>query len=126
MGEAKEFLIDWYEKLLEDVDSGAQAARKVISAFGAVARSPASISTRRILRFFTTKRRSCFISDTISLSIKIDSACYNFIASEASSVSFMAILKGDVSQKHWFYLYDRKLAVPGQFAFLGFVGRILV
>ncbi|MFA6376518.1 MAG: glucoamylase family protein, partial [Candidatus Paceibacterota bacterium] len=110
--EAKDFLIDWYKKILEDVDSGAQAARKAINSFRAAAESSGEYIDGADFKFLYNKEKELFhIGYNITFD-KIDSACYNFIASEANSVSFMAILKGDVSQKHWFYL-SRKLARSG-------------
>jgi cyclic beta-1,2-glucan synthetase len=110
--EAKEFLIDWYKKLLEDVDLGAQAARGVIDSFAGISESSGKYIDEADFTFLYNKEKELFhIGYNITFD-KIDSACYNFIASEANSVSFMAILKGDVSQKHWFYL-SRKLARAG-------------
>jgi len=110
--EARGFLIDWYKKLLEDVDSGARAARKIIDSFCAVEESSGAYIDEADFAFLYNKEKELFhIGYNITFD-KLDSACYNFIASEANSVSFMAILKGDVSQKHWFYL-SRKLARSG-------------
>jgi len=39
---------------------------------------------------------------------KIDNSYYDFLASEANSISFISILKKEVPAKHWFYL-GRKL-----------------
>jgi len=110
--EAKEFLIGWHKKLLEDVDLGAEAAGKIISSFREAGESSNRYINEADFAFFYNKEKELFhIGYNIALD-KIDSACYNFIASEANSVSFMAILKGDASQKHWFYL-SRKLARSG-------------
>jgi cellobiose phosphorylase len=112
-GEAKEFLIGWYKKLLEDVDSGAEAARKIISSLGGARASSSRYINEADFTFLYNKEKELFhIGYNVAFD-KIDSACYNFIASEANSVSFMAILKRDVPQKHWFYL-SRKLARSGE------------
>ncbi|MFA5746567.1 MAG: glucoamylase family protein [Candidatus Paceibacterota bacterium] len=111
--EAKEFLIGWYKKLLEDVDLGAEAARNIIFSLHEAEISSARYVSEADLSFLYNKEKELFhIGYNITLD-KIDSACYNFIASEANSVSFMAILKGDAPQKHWFYL-SRKLARSGR------------
>jgi len=55
---------------------------------------PKATLTRLIFKFLYNKEKELFhIGYNITLD-KIDSACYNFIASEANSVSFIAILKG--------------------------------
>jgi len=111
--EAKEFLIGWHKKLLEDVDLGAQAAKKIIDSFGVAKTSCDRYINEADFTFLYNKEKELFhIGYNVAFD-KIDSACYNFIASEANSVSFMAILKRDVSQKHWFYL-SRKLVRSGK------------
>ncbi|MFA5249113.1 MAG: glucoamylase family protein [Candidatus Paceibacterota bacterium] len=102
--ESKEFLIGWYKKLIEDVDFGAQAAREMISSLQRSKESSMHYIEDADFAFFYDKEKELFhIGYNVALD-KIDKACYNFIASEANSVSFMAILKKDVPQKHWFYL----------------------
>jgi len=112
-GEAKEFLIGWYKKLLEDVDLGAEAADKIIYSLRGARTSSRNYIDEADFTFLYNKEKELFhIGYNITFD-KIDSACYNFIASEANSVSFVAILKRSAPQKHWFYL-SRKLARSGR------------
>ena len=55
---------------------------------------------------------------------KMDNACYNFMASEANSISFMAILKRDVPQKHWFYLGRKLVRVGGLVSLISWGGSL--
>ena len=107
--EAKEFLLGWYGKILEDVNAGARASAKIINLFAEIRKSSEKYIKEADFKFLYNEEKELFrIGYNITFD-KIDEACYNFIASESNSVSFMAILKRDVPQKHWFSL-NRKFA----------------
>jgi len=108
----KEFLIKWYQKILIDVDLGAEVARNIIYSFYKIKKSSSRFIDEADFTFLYNEEKGLFhIGYNIALD-KVDEACYNFLASEANSVSFMAILKRSVPQKHWFYL-SRKLVRSG-------------
>ena len=110
---AKEFLVEWYRKIIISVDSGAEVARNIISSFEESKKSSSNLIEEADFTFLYDEEKGLF---RIGYNIDTDSAdktCYNFLASEANSVSFMAILKKSVPQKHWFYL-SRKLVRSGK------------
>ena len=43
---------------------------------------------------------------------RIESAHYDLLASEAALTSFLAVARGDVPKKHWFYWPAAHLALP--------------
>ncbi|MFA6336645.1 MAG: glucoamylase family protein [Candidatus Paceibacterota bacterium] len=106
--EAKEFLLGWYGKILEEVDAGAKTADRIISLLHEKREDCKKYIKEADFKFLYNEEKELFrIGYNITFD-KLDEACYNFIASESNSVSFMAILKKDVPQKHWFSL-NRKL-----------------
>ena len=105
-------LLEWHKNVLEAVDFSAQSASEIMATFEKLQASCSLYIDETDFKFLYNKEKELFhIGYNVAFD-KTDSACYNFMASEANSVSFMAILKGDVPQKHWFYL-GRKLVRSG-------------
>jgi len=105
--DSKTALLSWYRQVLENVERSAAAAKSTIDSFNALAASCAKYVAETDFKFLYNKEKELFhIGYNVAFN-KTDNACYNFMASEANSISFMAILKRDVPQKHWFYLGRR-------------------
>jgi cyclic beta-1,2-glucan synthetase len=55
---------------------------------------------------------------------RVEKACYDFLASEARTASFMAIAKGDIPQKSWFQLGRRHTIFQGQRTLISWSGTM--
>lgn len=55
---------------------------------------------------------------------RLEKACYDFLASEARTASFIAIAKGDLNQKSWFQLGRRHTLFRGQRTLLSWSGTM--
>jgi cellobiose phosphorylase len=110
--DSKVLLLDWYRRVMDDVELGSAKASEVLATFEHVAEESNRYIYEADFSFlYNTEKELFHIGYNASFG-RLDSACYNFMASESNSISFVAILKGQAPQKHWFYL-SRKLVRAG-------------
>jgi cyclic beta-1,2-glucan synthetase len=94
----------WCERLEKELDSVQQAAKSLLSDFE-------TLSTQADIYFqamefgflFDPQRQLLRIGYNVT-SGRLDSNCYDLLASEARTASLVAIAKGDVPQSHWVHL----------------------
>ncbi|MHB1423233.1 MAG: GH36-type glycosyl hydrolase domain-containing protein [Gemmataceae bacterium] len=55
---------------------------------------------------------------------KMDSACYDLLASEARLASFLAIARGEAPPRHWFYLRRAVVRGAGQLCLVSWTGTM--
>src|SRR4030095_6193112 len=55
---------------------------------------------------------------------RLDSSCYDLLASEARLASFIAIARGSVPQDHWFRLSRTRVSVEGHTALVSWSGSM--
>ena len=111
--EAKGHLFAWFEHTLREVKRAKNNAVAMLSDIEQIEREYSRYIDEADFAFLYNKERGLFHIGYNATFNRIDNACYNFLASESNSVSFVAILKNQVPQKHWFYL-GRKLVRSGK------------
>ncbi|MFA6158178.1 MAG: glucoamylase family protein [Candidatus Paceibacterota bacterium] len=111
-GPAREYVIAWYDGMLKGLRRSAVRASSFLADIDGIQRQCATLIDEPDFGFLYNKERGLFHIGHNATYDKIDSNCYNFLASESNSVSFVAVLKNQVPQKHWFYL-GRKLVRTG-------------
>jgi cyclic beta-1,2-glucan synthetase len=107
-GGEKENIERWYYQIMVNIDSVQTLAKKSLAKYDYVISLCDKFFNETDFSFLYNKERGLFhIGYNVTFE-KIDSSYYDFLASEANSISFLAIIKNQVSLKHWFYL-GRKL-----------------
>lgn len=109
---AKEYALAWYDGMLKSLALSERRAGEFLRDVEAIERECSRFIDEPEFGFLYNKERGLFHIGYNVTYDRLDTACYNFLASESNSVSFVAIYKGQVAQKHWFYL-GRKLVRAG-------------
>jgi len=104
----KENIEHWYHQVINSFSSVQEKAIKNREEFMHIISLVDKFFSESDFAFLYNKERGLFHIGYNVTYEKIDNSYYDFLASEANSVSFIAILKKDVPLKHWFYL-GRKL-----------------
>lgn len=111
--EAKKYVFSWYEQIMADIAKAESRASEFLADIDYCKQECNRFIDEPDFTFLYNKERGLFHIGYNAAFDKIDNACYNFLASESNSVSFVAILKNQVTSRHWFYL-GRKLVKSGQ------------
>ncbi len=67
---------------------------------------------------------TCLLSATTWRRARLDSACYDLLASEARLASFLAIARGDVPRRHWFHLGRAVVRAGGRLCLVSWGGTM--
>ncbi|MEX0877551.1 MAG: glucoamylase family protein [Candidatus Spechtbacterales bacterium] len=105
----KEALIQWYQNLLHSLESAEKKSAEIKEMFENINFMAERFFDEADFNFFYNEERGLFHIGYNAAFEKHDNSFYDFLASESNSISFIAIIKGHVPKKHWFYL-DRKAA----------------
>ena len=104
----KENIEHWYRQLMKSIASAeAQALRAKADSLHVISLLDKFFDETEFSFLYNKERGLFHIGYNVTYE-KIDNSYYDFLASEANSISFIAILKKEVPAKHWFYL-GRKL-----------------
>jgi len=103
----KENLENWYQNVLINVTLAESRAIKSRGEYIYLISLCEKFFDEPDFKFLYNKERGLFHIGYNTLFNKIDNSYYDFLASEANSVSFVSIIKGDAPLKHWFYLGRR-------------------
>ncbi|MFA7252834.1 MAG: glucoamylase family protein [Candidatus Paceibacterota bacterium] len=103
----KENLENWYKNVLTNVTLAESRAIKSRGEYLYLVSLCEKFFTEADFKFLYNKERGLFHIGYNTQFNKIDNSYYDFLASEANSVSFVSIIKGDAPLKHWFYLGRR-------------------
>lgn len=122
--QTKEYVITWYDELLKDINRSQARAREFLTDLEAIERDATRFIDEPDFGFLYNKERGLFHIGYNATYERVDSACYNFLASESNLVSFIAILKNQVPQKHWFYLGRKLVRSGGQVALVSWGGSL--
>ena len=107
-GSERENIERWYHQVMDSLTLSQARALKSKNDYLAVISLLDKFFAETDFSFLYNKERGLFhIGYNVTYG-KIDNSYYDFLASEANSVSFVSILKKEVPAKHWFYL-GRKL-----------------
>ena len=123
-GEEKEDLRRWlliFERSLVESQNEAREVRKKIEQVLSIAEK--YIDSSRFDFLYNKERGLLHIGYNETQGV-IDGSYYDFLASEANAASYLAIMKGHVEKKHWFFL-SRKLVRTGGVAALASWGGSL-
>lgn len=104
----KENLEQWYRQIVVKADSMVSSALGKREKYLRIIYLLDKFFAETDFSFLYNKERGLFHIGYNVTYEKIDNSYYDFLASEANAVSFIAILKGEVPIKHWSYL-GRKL-----------------
>lgn len=104
----KEKIERWYEQVIKSLTLVETRAKKSKADYFAIISVLDKFFTETDFAFLYNKERGLFHIGYNVTYEKIDNSYYDFLASEANSISFVSILKGEIPIKHWFYL-GRKL-----------------
>jgi len=111
--DTKKYILSWYDITVADIRRAQSRAREFLSDIEYCENECARFIDEPDFTFFYNKERGLFHIGYNAAFGKIDSATYNFLASESNSISFVSILKNQISSKNWFYL-GRKFIRSGQ------------
>jgi cyclic beta-1,2-glucan synthetase len=104
----KENMEHWYHQVINALSLAEKQAAKSKAKYSRVILSLDTFFDETDFAFLYNKERGLFhIGYNVTYG-KIDNSYYDFLASEANSISFVSIIKKQVPVKHWFYL-GRKL-----------------
>jgi cellobiose phosphorylase len=104
----KENLEHWYQQIIQAITSAEKQAQANLAEYQYLSSVLDKFFTETDFTFLYNKERGLFHIGYNVTYDKIDNSYYDFLASEANSISFISILKGEVPMKQWFYL-GRKL-----------------
>lgn len=104
----KESLEHWYYQLIKIVTAVEQRAHKTKDDFIHIISLADKFFDEASFTFMYNEERGLFHIGYNTTYDKIDNSYYDFLASEANSISYIAIIKKEIPVKHWFYL-GRKL-----------------
>ncbi len=104
----KENIEKWYHQVITHITHAQNHAIKIKNEFLHIVSLANKFVDETNFAFLYNEERGLFHIGYNAILEKIDNYYYDFLASEANAISFMAVLKNDVPIKHWFYL-SRKL-----------------
>ncbi len=104
----KENIERWYHQVKADILLAEKQARDCHKKYQEIISLIEGFFNETDFAFLYNQERGLFHIGYNVTYDKIDNSYYDFLASEANAISFLAILKNDVPVKHWFYL-ARKL-----------------
>ncbi len=104
----KEVVEGWYLGMLDNVSQAESRALKTRGEYLYLISLCEKFFNEADFKFLYNEERGLFHIGYNATFDKVDNSYYDFLASEANSVSFVAIIKNEVPLKHWFYL-GRKL-----------------
>ncbi len=122
--QTKEYVIAWYDELVKDMLRSQLRAKEFLSDLEIIERDANRFIDEPEFGFLYNKERGLFHIGYNGTYERVDSACYNFLASESNLVSFVAILKNQVPQKHWFYLGRKLVRSGGHVALVSWGGSL--
>jgi len=94
----------WAQEFIEQVNQSFSYAEKFYEATDFLMKELHEISAEMNLSFLYNEERKLFSIGYNVSEHKLDSSCYDLLASEARLASFIAIAKGDVPLEHWWTL----------------------
>ncbi len=101
VGEEKQ-AVDWLEQVREAVQQS--SVPRILERCRDLATRAEKMAGAMDFRFLYKPDRHLFAIGYNVGQSRLDSACYDLLASEARLASFLAIARGDVPPRHWFHL----------------------
>lgn len=95
---------EWIEKFIHDTNRCFSFAEKFKEEIDFLVKEMEEISSGMDLSFLFNQERKLFSIGYNVSDHRLDSSCYDLLASEARLASFIAIAKGDVPLEHWWSL----------------------
>lgn len=124
LSQSKNQVLEWYETLYKDVKQSEKKAKEFLSDLALIEKNATRFIEEPDFGFLYNKERGLFHIGYNVTYERVDSACYNFLASESNSISFVAILKNQVPQKHWFYLGRKLVRSRGEIGLVSWGGSL--
>jgi cyclic beta-1,2-glucan synthetase len=121
-------MLYWCRAALESLDAVASEPTIAAQALQTLADRASAIAEAMRFDFLYDRRRRIFsigyrLADTEGPG-RLDGAFYDLLASEARLASFVAIVKGDVPQHHWFHLGRLVTNVDGRATLMSWGGTM--
>jgi cyclic beta-1,2-glucan synthetase len=113
----------WLDKLQEAVADGSQRARERLAAIEGLALQVAALAHMEYDFLFDKTRHLLFIGYNAS-ERRVDSSCYDLLASEARLASFVAIAQGELPKESWFALGRLLTSAGGEPVLLSWSGSM--
>ena len=118
----EESVAGWLREVCDAV-RGASAARVLERCQKLAARAEAMAGAMDFRFLYKADRHLFAIGYNVAQG-RLDSACYDLLASEARLASFLAIARGDVPRRHWFHLGRGVVRAAGQFCLVSWGGTM--
>ncbi|MEK2646030.1 GH36-type glycosyl hydrolase domain-containing protein [Bdellovibrio sp. BCCA] len=106
--------VEFCERLLEKCEGAIGNLKNFLSSVARIEADCEDFFEAMDFSFLMDKEREVFSIGYNVTEMRSDNAYYDLLASEARLASFIAIIKGDVGQKHWFRLGRQLVPVDGQ------------
>ena len=116
--------VTWCSNLSERLDSAQQRAQDLARILRDVAEESEDYFRAMDFQFLLDERRKVFHVGYNVSAARMDSNCYDLLASEARLASFVAIAKGDVPKNHWLHLSRSFTRVNGTRTLLSWSGTM--
>jgi cyclic beta-1,2-glucan synthetase len=106
------------------VKASLENAQSLLSSLRRLAEVSGALVAEMDFRFlYNPARRVLSIGYNVTAQ-RLEEACYDFLASEARTATFIAIAKGDIHQKSWFQLGRRHTLFQGQRTLISWSGTM--
>jgi cyclic beta-1,2-glucan synthetase len=92
------------ERLLQKLSARVQRARSMRATMEELAETCEDLALGMDFEFLYNRQRKLLSIGYTKIANRLESACYDLLASEARLATFVAIAKGDIPQASWFYL----------------------
>jgi cyclic beta-1,2-glucan synthetase len=106
------------------IQASGENVRRLLQSLRQIAEASDALVADMDFRFlYNPARRVLSIGYNVTAQ-RVEKACYDFLASEARTATFIAIAKGDLHQKSWFQLGRRHTLYHGQRTLLSWSGTM--